>query len=516
MQLNFEQILAEEPELPSEGTKIGEYEVLSPIGEGSYSVVFLSHHERLDREVALKIMRPSAVRRSPGLPQRFLREIDMVSHLEHPNIVRLYDFGESEDGLLWMATEVIRGRMLSTILQGEGALPFERARRVALQTLSGLVQAHESGIVHCDLKPDNVMLTRKGAEPDWVQLLDFGIAQIVTAEGEWASEEKGAVQGTPRYMAPEQFKHEGIGPHTDVYALGLVLYEMLVGRPAIEGETLTEVLRQIMQVPLVFPEGLEGTEIAEIIRCATSRRWQERYASAMAMYRALEACRDPNAAIEPPSIVLELESDAIPLLVAEPDDGASRADSEAVDMPAPRRSGGGVVIAGAVLVVLLALLGIGFIWFGPATGETEPRKATVVTALTGKADAVSLEDSSSEAIPPRLGEGGGHVAPAEPALSADVSWTLSSQPEGASVYRGEDRLCEATPCKVEFKRSDEALELTFELTGHVREVASFIPEQGGQLVVPLRRRVVSNAGGGGNQPTRKKGGGTDLFNVPHH
>lgn len=443
-ELNFEQILAEEPELPPRGVKIGEYEVVLPIGEGAYSVVYLAYHERLDREVALKIVRPSAARQSPGLPQRFLREIDMVSRLGHPNIVCLYDFGESDDSLLWMATELIRGRMLSKIVRESGAMPFDRVRRVALQALSGLVQAHESGIVHCDLKPDNIMLTRKGADLEWVQLLDFGIAQIVAAEGEWSVEEgvQGSVQGTPRYMAPEQFKHEHIGPHTDVYALGVVIFEMLTGRPAVVGETLTEVLTQIVQRGVEFLEELEGSEIAEIVRCATSRAW------------------------------------------------GIGGDSEALEAPSSRRSGVGVAVAGVVVVVLLALVGIGFIWFGPTGGEVAGRGSKAL------ASAVEPDgEASSGAEGSGAQEAGAGVDVVEVEVEdPEVIWTLSSQPQGATVHRSGKVLCLATPCKASFERFGEPVELTFELSGYAHETALFSPEQGGQLVVPLRRRA--SVGGG--------------------
>jgi len=161
--------------LPTCGTFLGDFELIEELGVGGFAVVYKARQQRLEREVAVKVLLPSSADKVSNLPQRFTREIDLVKRLEHPNIVRLYDFGQTETGLLWMAMELVRGPELHDELRRCGRLSVKRTRNLGLQILSGLAEAHEMRIVHRDLKPGNIMLTRKGAQRDFVKILDFGV-----------------------------------------------------------------------------------------------------------------------------------------------------------------------------------------------------------------------------------------------------------------------------------------------------------------------------------------------------
>jgi len=273
------------------GTFLGDFELIEELGVGGFAVVYKARQQRLEREVAVKVLLPSSADKVSNLPQRFTREIDLVKRLEHPNIVRLYDFGQTETGLLWMAMELVRGPELHDELRRCGRLSVKRTRNLGLQILSGLAEAHEMRIVHRDLKPGNIMLTRKGAQRDFVKILDFGVGKALGEDENSLIQNltttQGGTYGTPRYMAPEQLKNTEMGPHTDVYAVGLILYEMLIGEPAMTGTTTYEVLVKQISQPLSFPPWLDKTPFAHILRRATEKNGADRYPTALEFYDAL-------------------------------------------------------------------------------------------------------------------------------------------------------------------------------------------------------------------------------------
>jgi serine/threonine-protein kinase len=203
--------------------RIGRYDVIDKIGQGGMAVVYKGHDPQLDRPVALKLMRSV---RSPDREDRrqLMSEARAVAALDHPSIATLYEVGETETGRLFIAMAFYEGETLQERL-ARGPLPVAEAVRIAQQIASGLAAAHVRGITHCDLKPANVLLTRSGA----VKLLDFGIARIAGDE----ETRGGELLGTRLYMSPEQLSGVGVDPRSDVWALGVVLYEMLTGeRPS--------------------------------------------------------------------------------------------------------------------------------------------------------------------------------------------------------------------------------------------------------------------------------------------
>lgn len=288
--------------LPTTGTMLGDFRVIQLLGQGGCGAVFEALQERLEREVALKVVLPSIAERVPGVAKRFLREIDLAKRLEHPNIVRLYDFGQSAEGLLWMAMELVRGPELKDVLSEEGPLAPKRAHKIALQALSGLAEAHAHKIVHRDLKPSNIMLTTKGADRDVVKLLDFGIGKAL---GELENKDLhdltgsfGDAFGTPRYTAPELLKNEGVGPHSDIYTFGLILFEMLTGKPAVDADTVYGCLSRQISEELVLPDWLAASPFGPIIKKAVEKDWNKRHTSALEFHEVLSAI-DPNDINQP-------------------------------------------------------------------------------------------------------------------------------------------------------------------------------------------------------------------------
>ncbi len=216
----------------STGTRLGPYEILAPIGAGGMGEVYRARDTRLDRPVAIKVL-PSHLAEHAALRRRFEREARTISSLSHPNICTLHDIGH-EDGVHYLVMEYLEGETLATRLE-KGPLPLDELLRIAIEVTGGLGKAHRHGVIHRDLKPGNIMLTKTGAK-----LLDFGLAksaapaaaalsQAATASQPITAE--GTIVGTFQYMAPEQLEGQEADARTDIFALGAVLYEMATGKP---------------------------------------------------------------------------------------------------------------------------------------------------------------------------------------------------------------------------------------------------------------------------------------------
>ncbi|MGE5414074.1 MAG: protein kinase domain-containing protein [Syntrophomonadaceae bacterium] len=233
----------------SAGSRLGPYEILSPLGAGGMGEVFRAHDTRLKRDVAVKVL-PSAYAADGERLRRFEQEAQSASALNHPNILSIFDFGEHE-GAPYMVSELLEGETLRSRLAG-GAFAPRRAIAIALQVAHGLAAAHEKGIVHRDLKPENLFLTADGR----VKILDFGLAKLTQPDGSVSSQtnlpteapgtEPGVVLGTLGYMSPEQVRGKGADARSDLFSFGAILYEMLSGHRAFQGDTAADTISAIL------------------------------------------------------------------------------------------------------------------------------------------------------------------------------------------------------------------------------------------------------------------------------
>src|SRR5215475_449064 len=222
------------------GSKIGPYEILSPLGAGGMGEVYRARDAKLGREIAVKVL-PASVADDRGRRQRFEQEARSASALNHPNILTIYDIGEA-DGALFIAMELVEGKTLRELLASGEPLPTKRLLDLGVQAAEGLAKAHSAGIVHRDLKPENVMVSRDG----FVKILDFGLAKLVQAPAAEASNlptvvepatRPGTVMGTVGYMSPEQASGEPVDYRSDQFSLGSVLYELLTGSKPFQRKT---------------------------------------------------------------------------------------------------------------------------------------------------------------------------------------------------------------------------------------------------------------------------------------
>ena len=264
----------------------GRYRLLASIGEGGFGVVYRAVHLETGREVALKVLQTTHAEDATA-SKRFRREAALAQRLRHPNVVELLDYGETDRGVPFIAFELLRGLPLNEVLGDCGALPIDQVVAIASELLAAVHSAHELGIVHRDLKPQNIFLVDT---PPHTKVLDFGVAKAVTGEGANATQltASGQMVGTPHYMAPEQVRGGDVGPPADVYALGLVIAEMLQGERLVRGESIIDVyLAHISEVPLPIPERVAGSALGSMIGRATAKPLGQRYASAGEMQREL-------------------------------------------------------------------------------------------------------------------------------------------------------------------------------------------------------------------------------------
>jgi dipeptidyl aminopeptidase/acylaminoacyl peptidase len=283
------------------GTKLGPYEIVAPIGAGGMGEVYRAQDTRLDRTVAVKIL-PAHLAAREDLRQRFEREARAVSSLNHPHICALYDVGQ-QDGIHYLVMEYLEGETLAQRLE-KGRLPLPQTLRYAIEIADALDQAHRSGVVHRDVKPGNIMLTKSGAK-----FLDFGLAKVSAAPALPAVPDtdltkttpltaQGSVLGTYPYMAPEQFVGKDADARSDIFSFGAVLYEMLTGKRAFTGKSQASLMVAIMEIDPPAVSTLQPTTPAvldRVVRTCLAKDPDDRWQAARDLLRELRWIAEDDA-----------------------------------------------------------------------------------------------------------------------------------------------------------------------------------------------------------------------------
>jgi len=395
------------------GRELGNYVVRSLLGEGGMGAVFACEHRFLGTRAAIKVLHGSYAG-NPAVAQRFFQEAKSSLQIGHPNIIRTLDFGQSPAGELYLVMELLEGRSLARTLAEDGPYGEGACARIGADIAEGLAAAHAQGIVHRDLKPDNVIITNDGV----VKILDFGIAKVASSSG---GTKTGSLLGTPQYMAPEQAKgSKHVGPHTDVYALGAILFEMLTARPPFQGEDVTELLTKHLFEAPPAPSSLVAlsTEMETLVLSCLSKKPEERPASMQEVRDRLRARigATTQSGARPIAPTMLAASTAVRT-------GATttlgNSAAEAIDAPAPRRRTGLLVGVGA------AVLAVGVIAIAVRGSHRGPAEATPASAPPV---AAAPPPAATTPAP----------APAAPAAPEKIALQIDSVPPGAEVYRAAD------------------------------------------------------------------------------
>ena len=464
------------------GERVGNYVITHKLGEGGMGEVYRAEHPQIGKKVALKVLHPELAS-NRDIVARFFHEAKAVNDIGHPNIVDIVDFGSvaTERGpLVYLVMELLAGTTLTALLAGE-RLDERRAVHVARQIADALAASHERGIVHRDLKPDNVMLVAQGRERDFVKLLDFGIAKVTA--GASTKTRTGMVMGTPAYMSPEQCAGRGeIDHRTDVYALGIVLYQMLTGCVPFSGTGYGEILVRQMTAAPAPPSTLRPTvspQLEAVVLKALQKRPEDRFQTMRELAAALGEPQHyagghtrPSAGTEPPF------ARPVPPSSTTLSHGAGQ-----LPPPAARRPGLRWMIGGALGVVG----GVGIAFAIASSDEREP-----TTPATEPATALA-PPPPTPAPPPEPTPIPTPTPPPEPAAPppppASIKLSFVTKPPRAEIYvAGEDTPRCTSPCELDVAQAEIDVTLAIRLAGHLDETRVVRANADQHLAVTLTKK----------------------------
>ncbi|MBL8720973.1 MAG: serine/threonine protein kinase [Myxococcales bacterium] len=477
----------------------GRYRLLRRIGEGGMGMVYLAEHEAIEKRVAIKVLKEQYALRE-DVVARFQQEARSASRIKHEGILEVFDFGRTDDGRFFLAMELLEGVDLARVLEAEMHLEPVRAVRLAIKMARALGAAHLKGVIHRDMKPENVFVRTDEEGREHIKIVDFGIAQL-RADGEDAADpnakvsgrkltKTGVIFGTPEYMSPEQAQGKSIDRRVDVYALGVMLFEMLTGKTPFHGETFMGILSAHMIEPIPAlvdraPLGFEcSPELAAVVHKSLAKKPEERFASmpefAQALIatpegmsdeslRALRGSHMPSlAGVVPSPTNMKLISHLPPAMHGGPTtvsvapaagpipDARAATMVEAVARPqaatemavvaAPeKKTGGGGAIKG-IAAVAVVLIGVtGYFVFRAMT-------APVALPVPANSSASAVKEPVVASSPPSVSTSAAPPASSSAPAPSPVVLKVETTPPGAIVERevGKDwlQVCDTTPCEV--------------------------------------------------------------------
>lgn len=425
------------------------YHVMKKLGEGGMGQVYLAEHVKMGRRSAVKVMH-QAMNSDADAVSRFNREASNAARISHPNVCAIYDFGETADGLIYLAMEFIEGQPLTDVVEQSGALAPARAGEIVRQVAAALDVAHDFGIVHRDLKPDNIMVTRTRDGADLVKVVDFGIAKAANNEAQKVTK-TGLVVGTPEYMSPEQLAGDKLDGRSDVYSLGLVAYNCLTGRLPFAAETAQEtMILRLTDDPAPLaqakPEVPWPPELQEVMDRVLARDARDRYATAgefakdfvrqigrMPQTQVMEAGTQVVGAVKAAAggATAQVPSTRIASAAEQRRGGATAAMPAAPvapAAPAPSGKSPALLIGAAVAVAVLG--GGGYALLRPKSPEAPTPSAIppVATARPAAQPATSPAGGTTPPVP----------APAAPAATLPAGRPSGGASRGGSTAPGED------------------------------------------------------------------------------
>jgi eukaryotic-like serine/threonine-protein kinase len=457
------------------------FKIIGLIARGGMGKVYRAEQSPLNRLCALKVLNPSyAGDADPEFHKRFFLEASIASRLTHPNTVTIFDYGRTDDDIYYMAMEYLEGVTLHRAIRVAGHLPEDRTAHVTMQICRALREAHQLGVIHRDLKPANIFLVEHGDEPDFVKVLDFGLVKDVgdPKPGDEQLTQTGLFMGSPKYMAPEQIRGDRVDARSDIYSLGVMMYEMLSGKvPFDRGNSVNTMMAHVNDLPpplrTTNPDIVVSAAMEEVVMKCMEKDPDLRFKSMDELLAALKFVMGgmrvggslvPSAATgnfqalgamasgsHPGPLVTPTPPGSIPpapIITVTPPPGSVAEVSRQASTETPRRRPRTVV---ALLIAGLAVtIGVSAFVFGPhvVAGAKSPDERTgAVAGRPSDLPAAIPSPTGAGAVVPAAGV---PVVPATgvPAVAATVR--VKTEPDGAVVREDGHEVCAATPCDIAY------------------------------------------------------------------
>jgi predicted Ser/Thr protein kinase len=420
-------LIGEDPDELIGSVVDGRFTTKGLLGKGGMGTVYLAEQHSMGREIALKVLKPE-LSNNVEVVKRFLREARLASQLTSPHTISLYDFGRSEDGVLYIAMERLKGRTLRDVLEDEGAVEEARASRLAIQICESLGEAHEAGLVHRDIKPENIFVLHPSTPREFVKVLDFGIAKSFSDPKQTSLTRTGMVCGTPDYMSPEHASGRGAEAASDVYSMGIVLYQMLSGDVPFDAESPMEVLvKHLHDIPPPLSGRMDGRPLSrgmdELVSQCLAKKPALRPTNAGRLLEALMAVDEARRAPAPPPA--QPDADTAYVALAEEEDEEIEGATDAA-LRAAFGSRRARVYWGLAVVSLAAALTVGLWgWLG---GPSRPSPGSVGPPSTSEQARLVADAGPAAAGTPDV------VAAREDVVATDASIaTAAARPDVGAV-----------------------------------------------------------------------------------
>ena len=369
------------PSLINTDVDNGEYRIVERIGSGGMGSVYKATQPSMNRLVAIKVLHQKFAERH-DLVARFRREARAMSQLQHPNTARVYKFGELPDGSSYFVMDYMVGKNLATTVRDEGPMDPARAINIMIQVCGALDEAHRAGIIHRDLKPENIFLTNQGGATDFPKVLDFGLAKVSERQmgrGSMMLTQQGMVFGTPEFMSPEQTQGDTLDRRSDIYSLGLILYELLTGKLPFDATKPIDIMKaHVKDAPIPLSQRVPGRQFSPQLDAAMARALQkkpeDRFATAVDFAEALRECLPDDVVSTGALRALPSHSPPRPRS-QRPDSGRAPASQPASSTPVMQSQPSAPVVPvkrmpmvaiGVVGAIVLLALGV---WLGASLGH---------------------------------------------------------------------------------------------------------------------------------------------------